>query len=132
MTIVKFLIPMSVWLFCLSCDDKIPPEEAILGKWMLIAYGPNERNLTYIEPDNIGYFEFLPNGIRQSYRGLDMVSCETYRIDTKYLYYYEDNEYGHYIYSYKLTGDRLKLTYVQGNLPDIMNASEIWIYKRKK
>ena len=132
MTIVKFLIPMSVCLFCLSCDDKIPPEEAILGKWMLIAYGPNERNLTYIEPDNNIYKEFHPNGTQSEYSpALDATFYWTYRLDAKCLYINEDDEVNCRIFKYKLTGNRLKLTYVRGIVLGTVNTT-IWIYKRKK
>ena len=132
MKIVRFLIPMSVFLFCLSCD-KTPPEEAILGKWEEIAHGPNERNITFYEPGSICYMEFFPNGIRQSYYyGRDIFVDMPYRIDKKYLYYNEDNEDNYWIYKYKLTGNRLKLTYVNGTITDSMLAPRIFIYQRKK
>ena len=101
----------------------------IIGKWNLIARGPDEDNIVEIEASGI-YREFLPNGVHQGYWG---DSKQIYQTDSLFLYLYADHPDNNFIDKYTfINRDTLKLTYVQGNKPDIMGLPLIYIYQRIK
>ena len=113
-------------------------DKDIIGKWELIAEGPDEDGIVPVEA-NGNYSEYLPNG---EYR---IFSSETnsyyefkfaYQTDSRFLYlYYLDNSDGvnDRIYEYTIISrDTLKLKYVRGIVPAIAGFPLIYIYQRIK
>ncbi|GHV49330.1 hypothetical protein FACS1894181_07960 [Bacteroidia bacterium] len=111
-------------------------DKDIIGKWELIAEGPEEDQIKSVE-SNGDYKEFSPDG---EYRYFSSVingfgnAKRNYQLDSTFLYlYYVGNADNDYIYEFAfINKDTLKLTYVQGIKSDIMDYPTIQIHKRIK
>jgi hypothetical protein len=117
---------------CWQKDSPPAEDPDIIGKWELVAEGPNEDKIAPVEA-NESYWEFLPNGEHKGY-GAD--AKYTYQTDGVFLYlYYLDNSDGvnDRIYEYTIISrDTLKLKYVRGIMLDRPNEPFIFIYQRIK
>ena len=123
-------------LFLIGCsEDNKQIEDAIVGKWELIARGYYENNNAVVNPveNSQSYVEFLSNGkMKRPYLVEGKITELTfpYRIDKQLLYENYTDEVNMFTYKYKVEGNRLTLDYVQGNLEDIYPQMRIWIYQR--
>ena len=126
----KLLIVVVIMLivagsFSACTKDEFSAQEAILGRWELIARGTAD-GFQQVEPDG-SYFMCLHGGKMITYdAGMNAFREGTYQIDSNFLY---RNNNGSAIYSFDK--DRLTLATVRGTDLSANNIF-IFIYKRKK
>jgi hypothetical protein len=123
-------------LFIISCDkDNKQQDDAIVGKWGLIAIGYYESNNVVINPveNSQSYVEYLSKGkVKRPYLYMgEITEIEfPYRIDKEFLYENYNDKVNMFTYKYKVEGNKLTLDYVQGDLVAIDPQMRIWIYQR--
>jgi hypothetical protein len=119
-----------------GCKGDSEPQEAILGKWELIAQGPNVNDIKPVEP-NGSYSEYFSDGKMISFSFETNKSFEyTYKVDSKFLCrYFEYNHEQEYAeYEYNFRDNQLRLIYVRGSVPIemIYGRPMVFIYRHKK
>lgn len=136
--IFLLLCILPLWIAC-DVDDydtATNPENAILGKWQLVASGDSNK---MVKISDGPILEFYPDGTYKSYDP-DLTDHNPdymliYQIDSGFLYRNTilDDEIlpGEFIQKFYLEKDKLQLRYVDGYvIPDFF--AETYTYKRLK
>ena len=111
-------------------------QQAIIGKWDLVAFGPSMDDLTCFSSDSI-LMAFLPDGTFMNYHTetdeyIEHPLFKTYVIDSLYFSWNNERSYmqGRYDYAYKLMGNTIMMTYMRGNMEQLMTTPSVFIYKK--
>jgi len=132
-----FVIIAAVVMIFSSCKNN-NPENAIIGKWVMISAGETESSLGDGLHGKDVHFEFKSNGTIW----IDCPSCAEYK-RSKYGYYKIDDEYFYHrydidteyeVYTYSFDGNKFKISNINpkfaGNLT--IYIVNVFVYERIK